>query len=144
MQLRYLLTSAVLLGGLMVGSAQQLKVQFEGVRTPDGKMRIGFYKTEADFKEEVPNYRCITDKVTLSNGIVTCDCPGVPPGTYAAACVDDENDSGLMDWGWVLPKEGFGFSNYYHSGLSKPKWDKFKFTVADSGETIIVFKLRYL
>ena len=127
----------------LAGFAQNLKVQFEGVRSPDGKMRIGFYQTEEDFKKEVPNYRCITDKATLNNGVVTCNCPDVPAGTYAAACVDDENDSGLMDWGWVLPKEGFGFSNYYHGGLSKPKWERFKFTLPEEGTTI-VFKLRYL
>ena len=42
-----------------------------------------------------------------------------------------------------IPKEGYGFSDFNHSGFKKPMFSDFKFSVSDSTH-IIRIKLRYL
>jgi len=65
------------------------------------------------------------------------------PGTYGIAILDDENSNGKMDYGMVLPKEGFGFSDYYHTGMSSPTFDKFDFTLKNENRSVQI-KVRYL
>jgi len=49
-----------------------------------------------------------------------------------------------MDYNMVgIPKEGFGFSNYYLSGFSKPKLKDFTFTV-ENGSVQVSCKMRYI
>jgi uncharacterized protein (DUF2141 family) len=53
--------------------------------------------------------------------------------------------SGLMEYNFIgIPKEGFGFSDYYHSGLTKPKFDAFKFTLEKEKKKKITIKVRYM
>ncbi|HTU45144.1 MAG TPA: DUF2141 domain-containing protein [Bryobacteraceae bacterium] len=48
----------------------------------------------------------------------------LPPGRYAVAVLHDENRNGKLDRNFLhVPKEGFGFANNPHVGLSAPKWD---------------------
>ena len=133
----------LLLVGTTFLAAQDLIVRVEGVRTNQGHVRLGFYYSEADFKSKKSNFQRHLAKSTLRDGVMTVRLTDVPAGVYGVACVDDENDSGEMDWGMLLPKEGFGFSNYYHSGISKPPFDRFKFTHGP-GDTKITLQLRYL
>ena len=51
-------------------------------------------------------------------------------GKYGISLMDDENFNGKMDFNFIgIPKEGFGFSNYYHTGLTKPNLKLFEFEV---------------
>ena len=43
-----------------------------------------------------------------------------------------------------MPKEGFGFSDYYHTGLSKPSFDKFNFVLARGQSKYVKIKVRYI
>ena len=43
-----------------------------------------------------------------------------------------------------IPKEGFGFSDYYHSTLKRPKFDDFKFTVNEDQTKRILVKIKYM
>jgi uncharacterized protein (DUF2141 family) len=55
----------------------------------------------------------------------------VPPGRYAVAVLHDENSNHKLDRNFLhIPKEGFGFANNPHVGLSPPKWDDAAVTVA--------------
>lgn len=47
-----------------------------------------------------------------------------------------------MDYGWVYPKEGFGFSNYYHTGWSKPTFYEFNFNL--KADKSVGMKVRYM
>jgi uncharacterized protein (DUF2141 family) len=67
------------------------------------------------------------------------------PGTYGLALLDDENSSELMEYKFLgIPKEGFGFSDYYHKGLKKPKFDSFKFTIDKGQKKSITIRIRYM
>jgi uncharacterized protein (DUF2141 family) len=42
------------------------------------------------------------------------------PGTYGITLVDDENKNGTLDKSFFgMPKEGFGFSNFFIEKLKK-------------------------
>jgi uncharacterized protein (DUF2141 family) len=48
----------------------------------------------------------------------------LPPGRYAVAVLHDENSNKKLDRNFLhVPKEGFGFANNPHVGLSAPKWE---------------------
>ena len=65
-------------------------------------------------------------------------------GTYGISVLDDENVNNRMDYNFIgIPKEGFGFSNYFHTGLSKPHFDKFKFEIKKGKVALIDIRLRY-
>jgi uncharacterized protein (DUF2141 family) len=45
----------------------------------------------------------------------------LPPGTYGVAAIHDENSNHRLDRNFLgIPKEGFGFANNPHVGLSAP------------------------
>lgn len=54
-----------------------------------------------------------------------------------------KNNNGEMDFGLMLPKEGFGFSNYIHSGLSRPDFEDFQFTVGTQS-TKVKIQTKYM
>jgi uncharacterized protein (DUF2141 family) len=43
-----------------------------------------------------------------------------------------------------IPKEGFGFSNFYLTKLKRPKFDTFSFEVKADTHITIVCRMRYL
>jgi uncharacterized protein (DUF2141 family) len=48
----------------------------------------------------------------------------LPPGRYGVAVLHDENSNHKLDRNLLrVPKEGFGFANNPHVGLSAPKWE---------------------
>ena len=67
----------------------------------------------------------------------------LPSGTYGIAVLDDENSNDKMDYALMMPKEGFGFSNFYLTGLSKPKFEQFKFGVSDASFSVVI-KMKYM
>jgi len=47
----------------------------------------------------------------------------LPPGRYGVAVLHDENSNHKLDRNILkIPKEGFGFANNPHVGMSAPKW----------------------
>ena len=64
-------------------------------------------------------------------------------GIYGIAFLDDENENGEMDYSFFIPQEGFGFSNYIHSGLQRPDFDEFKFIVSKNKSTSINLVVKY-
>ena len=125
-------------------TAQTLQVRVEGIRAPEGTIRLGFYDSEAQWKTEKSSFQRAAPKTNLANGVVEFSISDVKAGEYAVAIADDENDNGEMDWGWILPKEGFGFSNYELKGIRRPQYPDFKFQLLPEGITTIVIKVRYL
>lgn len=65
-------------------------------------------------------------------------------GVYGIALMDDENDNGKMDYGLILPTEGFGFSNIYHEGFSKPDYHKLTFKIEPQKSHKVYVKMRYM
>lgn len=129
--------------GLNWAIAQSLVIRVTGFRSADGSVRLQFFDTEEHFDQKKPLLTKTVPKSAIVNGELSLTCKDLKPGVYGVAALDDENSNAKMDYGLVLPKEGFGFSDYYHTGMSSPDFKRFQFTIGNEVKTVKV-KLRYL
>ncbi len=119
-------------------------IEFEGLRSSDGQILMGIYTSNETFKKEKPLKNIEIRKRNIKKGKMrfTLD---LPEGEFGFSVCDDENGNGEMDYNFVgMPKEGFGFSDFYLSGLSRPMYDDFSFEVRKGMTTPITIKLRYM
>lgn len=142
MKITLLLT--VLLTSLYYSSqAQVIAMTIEGIRSNKGVVSLGIFKTQEQFAKEKPIQQQIFAKSTLKAGVLKLEFK-LEPGNYGIALLDDENKDGLMNYNWLgIPLEGFGFSNYSSSGLSRPNYSNFSFVVKP-GENKVSIKMRYM
>lgn len=121
-----------------------LILNFEGIKNSNGHIIISVYKNEADFKAEKPYMLKTFSKQNVQNGSLKASL-NLPEGTYGIAVLDDENKDKEMNYTMLgMPKEGFGFANYYHSGFSYPKFSDFSFQHQKANKQTAVVKLRYM
>ncbi|UPT66262.1 MAG: DUF2141 domain-containing protein [Sphingobacteriales bacterium JAD_PAG50586_3] len=118
-------------------------VKITDIRSSSGNLKLGLYKEQTAFEDETPLLKKTVNKTGISGGVVSCDM-FLEPGNYGIALLDDENNDGEMDYGFLLPDEGFGFSNYYHTGFSKPKLKNFTFTVTHGQTAYVTIKVKYM
>ena len=124
--------------------AQNIEVIITDIRSIQGQIIIGIYKDEQSFKDDMPFLRKKFEKNTVSNGELKVNL-SLSPGTYGFALLDDENSDDKMNYSIVgIPKEGFGFSNYYNNSLTRPKFDVFKFEVQENQNQKIFCKIKYM
>jgi uncharacterized protein (DUF2141 family) len=142
-----LLTLILLFTGSICSNASEtipLTLNFEGLKNNTGHIIISVYKNEADFKNEKPILLKTYSKQNMKNGRLTITLP-LPEGTYGIAVLDDENRDKEMNYSMLgMPKEGFGFANYYHSGFSYPKFSDFEFKLQKVSNQQATVKLRYI
>ena len=123
--------------------SQTLTLNFTGLRNAKGHLQIHFYTNKIDFDKEKPSLTRIVPKTQVKQGTLSISYNDIPPGTYGIAILDDENSNKKMDYGFMLPEEGFGFSDYYHTGFTRPDYDRFKFNF-QQGNKQVVIRVRYL
>lgn len=139
MRLLYLLS--FLFAGVIL-NGQTITINVSGIRSKAGSIRIQFFDNKNNFDDEKPLFTKTAPKTNMQGGSLSVSY-AVKPGTYGIAILDDENNNQKMDYGFILPNEGFGFSDYYHSGMSRPDFRKFSF-VMDAGNRNVQIRLRYL
>lgn len=141
---------AVLLGVtlLFISSFTQkennIKLKITGIKTKKGSIRIGIFKDDKSFQDEkaFKEMKFLKTKMSNESLLVTF---ALEPGTYGISLLDDTNDNAQMDYNFIgIPKEGFGFANYYHSGFSKPSFDDFKFDLKKDVKLNMTSKFRYM
>ena len=124
--------------------AQNLEVVFSGIRSNEGRIRLEVFIDEEGFEKEKGIMIKYFNKINLVKGEMTVKFD-LPPGTYGLALLDDENNDDKMNYSFIgLPKEGFGFSNYYLTGLFKPKFEVFKFTLSKGQKQKVHMKIKYM
>jgi uncharacterized protein (DUF2141 family) len=139
-----LLSNIAVSGEKRVNTSVDVEITVKKIKNAKGKILIGIFKDNPSFEKEKAFKSIILTKETLSNGTIKVKTQ-LEPGVYGASLLDDENDNGKMDYNFVgIPKEGFGFSNYYFSGFSKPKFDVFKFDVKPAANPKIDMVIRYM
>lgn len=107
--------------------AVQLRIRFTGLRNAIGTIGMGIYRTQEEFETDKPFQTITLSKKGVKDGILLYSLH-LAPSVYAISVLDDENNNHQMDFNWMhIPKEGYGFSNYVHSGLVRPKVSKFQF-----------------
>ena len=122
----------------------QIVLTITGIRGTEGHIGIGAFTSSKEFDDEVTDKFFKFSKTNAVDGnlVVTFE---IEPDQYGFSLLDDENGNYQMDYNFFgFPKEGFGFSNYYHEGFSKPKFDKFKMDLKPNTVEEIEIKIRYL
>jgi len=124
---------------------QQVAITVTNLKTSYGQVNLGIYKDQATFDKETPYLlKGFSKSGQVSGGTMKINL-SLPPGEYGVTMLDDENSDSKMEYNWLgLPREGFGFSNYYTGGFSKPQFSDFKITVVAGKTTTTTIKVRYL
>ncbi len=126
------------------GVAQNIEVLISGIRAKSGQIQLKVYKDDKGFQADVHYKYFVYRKDQVRNGNLLVKF-SLEPGVYGFALLDDENADGIMNYNFIgMPKEGFGFSNFYLTGFSKPKFEAFKFTVQPNQQYKVTMKIRYV
>ena len=124
--------------------AQNVEVIFKGIRSTKGKIVLAIFIDNESFRKEEPYIRKVFDKNEVLNGEMIVKF-NLDPGIYGFSLLDDENNDKLMNYNFIgKPLEGFGFSNYYHSGFTRPHFDVFKFELKENQNQKIIMKIKYM
>lgn len=124
--------------------AQNIEILFKEIRSTKGQIVVKIYIDDKSFQDDKPIKILKYNKAAMLNKEMSVKFE-LAAGTYGLALMDDENSNNDMDYGFLgMPDEGFGFSNYYLTGLFKPKFNDFKFTVNKDQKQKVLMKIKYL
>ena len=139
-----IITFLVLIYGSFLYGQMSLTIEIDEFRNPkEGNILIAIFTDQLNFKNDISLKNWTVPKEKLIKGVFK-ETVKLPLGEYGIAILDDEDINGKMSYNFFgIPKEGYGFSDFNHSGFKKPMFSDFKFSVSDSTD-IIRIKLRYL
>jgi uncharacterized protein (DUF2141 family) len=124
--------------------AQTIDVTITGIKSSRGQVIVKVFTDQKSFDDNKAHSVFRFAKSTMKDGTISSRV-ALNGGVYGFALLDDQNDNGIMDYNIVgMPKEGFGFSDFYLSGFKKPKFDDFKFSLAATQQKKVLMKVRYL
>lgn len=120
-----------------------ITVIIKNVRSANGRIQLDLYRNQEEYEARKGQYTAYVTKKGLLNGKLKYVYTNVPISSYyGLALFDDENSNGSIDYGWFVPKEGFGFGDYYHTKWSTPHFNDFKFYL--TSDKTVTMKVRYL
>ena len=123
---------------------QNLQVTISGLKNTKGQVVLNVFKDNDTYLKEAPFKKITADKNQVANGAMSVTIP-LEPGVYGITLIDDENKSGAMEHNLLkMPKEGFGFSNFFLTKMSRPTFNDFKINVAASGDNKAEIKVKYM
>ncbi|VAW24670.1 hypothetical protein MNBD_BACTEROID04-472 [hydrothermal vent metagenome] len=105
-----------------------LTVKVKHLRNLKGVVQFALYNKEGSIPDEKYKryYKKKVAPITKDSSTVVFS--NLPEGKYAINILHDENENGKIDKGFILPKEGIGFSNYQSIGMrNRPKFSKASF-----------------
>lgn len=128
-----------------MAASQTLNIKIHNIKSSKGGViRIALFADEQGFRAEKSLFDVCYDKSKVKGGKLSVEIP-VECGIYGISVLDDENNSGKMDYNLLgVPKKGFGFSNFILKKLRKPRFKDFSFTVTDKEQKNIEVKMMYL
>jgi uncharacterized protein (DUF2141 family) len=118
-----------------------ITITVTGIRNKEGVIRFKFYDEATPFPHEKGFLRIIVPKSEVTNSTFTATYSGFTSKVMGIALQDDENNDWKLDMGWLFPKEGHAFSDYYHTAFRKPVFSDFKFLL--SGNKQVIMRMRY-
>lgn len=123
--------------------AQEANVTITNLRSNKGKIILQVFKDNESYDDEHPFKRLEFDKKNSANGAMDIHIT-LAPGAYGFTLIDDENGNGKIDKNIIgMPKEGFGFSNFFMTRLSKPAFKDFRFDIK-APNTKVSIKVKYM
>ncbi len=136
----------ILIGQIDVNSnvnTISLTVVVSGLRNSDGVVVFGLYNRKDAFPDE--NYKKYFRKISgkINNNTASVTFENLLPDTYAVNILHDEDNDGRIKMGFLLPKEGIGFSNFKSIGLlNKPNFSKASFELLS--DSTVKIKIIYM
>jgi uncharacterized protein (DUF2141 family) len=99
-----------------------LRIHVDGFRNTRGNLGTILFRSPGGWPEDkARSFRAGPAPIETATRTATGVWPGLPPGDYAVAAIHDENSNAKLDRNFLgVPKEGFGFANNPHVGLSAP------------------------
>ena len=139
-----IITFLVLIYGSFLYGQKSITIEIDEFRnSKEGNILFAIFTDQLNFTNDISFKNWIVPKEKLINGVFK-ETVKLPLGEYGIAILDDEDINGKMSYNFFgIPKEGYGFSDFNHSGFKKPMFSDFKFSICDSTHTIRI-KLRYL
>ncbi len=123
---------------------QNVEVRVTGIRNNKGFIIISIFKDQATFAKEKPFLSKKFDKKEMRENNLLAKFH-LEEGIYGFALLDDENNNAKMEYSFLgIPEEGFGFSNYYHTGFTRPKFESFKLEINKQVLNKSTMKIRYM
>ncbi len=122
-------------------STFSIEVKFTNIRNSKGRIQMQIYRSQEAFASENYWKQVHVSKKELKNKTLNYTFSGIPSGTYGIAILDDENENGEMDYKMLLPAEGYGFSDFYHTSWSRPTFSEFKFSL--NANKSVTVKVKY-
>jgi len=123
--------------------AQNVDVIVTGIRSDKGQIAVGVFTDNESFRQEKAILEPRFSKDQVTDGTLKFSLT-LEPGVYGLSVLDDENNDGLMEYRKLgIPKEGFGFSDFYLTGFAKPVFDDFKFTIVPGEKNNITIRMKY-
>lgn len=123
-------------------NTEVLTINFENVRFAEGTILVGFYTNKESWIKRKPAFEMNIPKSEMVDGKVTAVIKNLNSGVYGIAVLDDSNNNNVVDMGLIFPKEGFGFSDYYHQSFRLPRFEDFVFSFPQRNS--ISVRMRYL
>ncbi len=118
-----------------------ITITVTGIRNIKGVIRFKFYDDTTPFPHDKGFLRVVVPKSHLTGDSLQVTYSGFTSKNMAIALLDDENDNWKLDLGWIFPKEGHAFSDYYHTSFRKPTYDDFRFFLKEDKK--VLMKMRY-
>ena len=102
-----------------------LRIHVDGLRNSTGVVGSIIFKSRAGWPEDKDkSFRHGPTPIAPGERQATVVWEHLPPGDYGVAVIHDENRNAKLDRNLIaIPKEGFGFANNPHVGLSAPPFD---------------------
>mgnify|MGYP000949467765 CR=1 FL=1 len=111
----------------------QLTVTVNNLRNNTGLLQFALYNKDGSIPDEKFAKYFRIQTAEISNNTATVIFKDLPADNYAVNILHDENKNGKIDKGFMLPKEGVGFSNYQSIGLTnRPKFSKASFQLTSN------------
>ena len=124
--------------------AQNLDVHIVNIRNKNGQLCLAMFADEVHFKKEKTCWVMKCSKKDIVNGEFHIKIP-FQSGEWGFSVLDDENGSGKMEYNFIgVPREGFGFSDYFLKGLHRPTFNDFSFKIVKNETKTIIVRMKYL
>ena len=97
-----------------------LRIHVDGFRNTKGNLGSVIFTSPDGWPEDLNKaFRHGPSPIDLSTRTAVAEWTDLPPGDYGIAVIHDENSNHKLDRNLLgIPKEGFGFANNPHVGLS--------------------------
>jgi uncharacterized protein (DUF2141 family) len=132
--MKVLTWSVIILFVALAAGAQSLTITVSHVDAGAGPLMFGIFDSESEFPDGNPAASGLTEG---DSDTVTYSIDDLPPGTYAVAIYQDNNENGQLDKsGLGIPKEPYGFSGSWKRGAAD--FDEASFNHGSQGSSISV------